>query len=143
MNLTAQTASALRALAAEAPIDLFVSGTCMSPYLRSGDRIRVTPAPFYWPGDVVAFHRDDDRLLVHRVLGYTLGRDGVRLLAKGDGLSREDEPVPLERVIGRVLDSPRHRPSLTFSRERWRSLAAYLRVLVRRSLAPWRSATAS
>ena len=96
----------------------------------------------YLPGDIVAFRREDDRLLVHRVLGYTLSGHGLRILTKGDRLSREDEPVTLQSIVGRVV-SRRGRPLRHAAPQRWHSLLGYFRVLLRRSLAPWLSATSS
>jgi len=143
VRLGAQTASSLRSLAQDEPIELVVSGPCMTPYLEDGDRVQVSHRRVYKPGDIVAFRRqEDERLLVHRVLGYTLSLDGLKLLAKGDRISREDEPVDLHAVVGRVV-SRGGRLIEHSTPERWRSLLGYLRVLLRRSVAPWLSAISS
>ena len=135
MRIRAQIASTLRALAAEAPLEMVVSGNCMEPCLAGGDRIRVSAQRFYLPGDIVAFRREDSRLLVHRVLGYTLSHRGLRLMAKGDRLSREDEPVALNGVLGRVV--ARRGQALDSSMStRLSSLSKFLRVFVRRSIRP-------
>lgn len=142
MKIQAQMASALRAMAKEEPIDLIVAGDCMSPRLQGGDRIGVTPRRIYLPGDIVAFRRSDDRLLVHRVLGYTFSSRGFRLLAKGDRLAREDDPIQLGSVVGRVI-SHHGRPLEHSMPERGRSVLGFLRTILRRSVAPWASATSS
>ncbi|MDH3404971.1 MAG: S26 family signal peptidase [Acidobacteriota bacterium] len=142
MRIDARTAAILRDIAAHEPVSMIVAGGCMRPCLETGDRIRVRGGRIYWPGDVVAFHREDGRLLVHRVLGYFPGRRGWSIVAKGDGLSREDEPVARRAVIGRVVDH-RGRPAAVGASRRCRSLLQLLRVALRRSLGPWRSATSS
>jgi hypothetical protein len=129
-------------MAGEEPLELQVSGHCMGPFLESGGRVRVLRRALYLPGDVVAFRRSDDRLLIHRVLGYTLSRHGLRLLAKGDRLAREDEPVPLSSIVGRVVTS-QGRPWRAPWRQRGASILAFVRTLVRRSIRRWASATSS
>jgi hypothetical protein len=114
----------------------------MIPCLESGARVQVTSQALYLPGDIVAFRRDDDRLLVHRVLGYTLTRRGLRLLAKGDRLAREDEPVPLGAVVGRVVAS-QGLPYRVSWRQRWDSSLRFLGTVLKRSIRPWASATSS
>lgn len=129
-------------MAGDEPLELVVAGHCMSPALECGDRIRVARKRAYLPGDVVAFRRGDDRLLVHRVLGYTLSRQGLRLVAKGDHLAREDEPVLLASVVGRVVAS-RGIALRTPLSLRAGSLLRFLGALARRSIRPWVSATSS
>jgi nickel-type superoxide dismutase maturation protease len=84
----------------------------MSPLLIPGDRLVVWRAGSYRPGDVVAAHGPDGRLLVKRVVGA----DQAGLVLVGDNLdystdSRHFGPVPLEAVIGRVVYryAPSHR----------------------------------
>lgn len=132
----------LRDIAAAETLNLVVSGDCMRPLLESGDRIRVRGGRIYWPGDVVAFRRADGRLLVHRILGYAPSRSGWSVFAKGDHLSREDEPVARDAVIGRVVDGG-GRPIEIGAARRWRSTLEFLRILLRRSLGTWLSATSS
>jgi hypothetical protein len=142
MRVDLQTAALLRDIAAVEPLSLVVSGDCMEPLLESGDRIRVRARRVYWPGDVVAFRRADGRLLVHRVLGYAPGLHGWSVFAKGDNLSREDEPVARDAVIGRLIDRG-GRATHVGSARRWRSMLEFLRMLLRRSLRTWVSATSS
>jgi hypothetical protein len=93
---------ALRDLTGEGPLELLVRGGCMDPRLRDGDRIVVAPQRIYWPGDVVAFRSLSGPLFVHRLLG-PLRRAGTWwVLAQGDALSRPDEPVTWDQVLGRV-----------------------------------------
>jgi len=140
--VSAKTAVALRAMAGDEPLELQVSGHCMSPFLDSGGRVLILRRALYLPGDIVAFRRGDDRLLIHRALGYTLSRHGLRLMAKGDRLAREDEPVPLSSIVGRVVAS-QGRPWRASCRQRGTSLLVFVGTLLRRSIRRWASATSS
>ncbi len=95
----------LREGAARGETRLRVQGGCMSPRLAPGDVVTVRRARWLWPGDVVAFLASDDRLTVHRVLGYRPGRPW-RLLTQADHAVLADSAVPLDRVVGRVVASP-------------------------------------
>ena len=142
VRVRVQTAAALRALAAEEPIPLIVAGDCMSPLLRTGERIRVQGARLYLPGDIIAFRHRGGQLLVHRVLGYFFGRRGVGIVAKGDNLSCADQPAGLESILGRVVDCDGRTVTIP-SRRRWRAAVDFARTLVRRTVRPWASAISS
>ena len=115
----------------------------MNPRLRSGERIRVQGARFYLPGDIIVFRRKDGHLLVHRVLGYSYSRrSGLTLIAKGDHLSREDDPVSLQSVVGRVIDCA-NQGFATPALQRYRSTVEFFRTILRRSARTWISATSS
>lgn len=94
---------ALRALARERALTFRVSGLCMDPLLGADSRVEVAAGGGYWPGDVVAFRGWDDRLWVHRLVGYRLRRGRLQLLTAADSADKLDVPVDLKRVIGRVL----------------------------------------
>ncbi len=144
MVIEAAISAFLRDLARRGEVTLAVAGGCMQPTLRDGSRVRVRARRWYWPGDVVAFRRRDGRLLVHRVLGYGLGRDGWTLLARGDRLSREDRPVPLGSVIGGVVATVDRRGPLEVSwADRLRACRRYCRAIARGTLRRWSSPTAS
>ena len=142
MRINTRTAALLRDIAAAETLSLVVSGDCMRPLLESGDLIRVRGGRIYWPGDVVAFRRADGCLLVHRILGCAPSRRGWSVFAKGDNLSREDEPVARDAVIGRVIDRG-GRPTEVGVLRRSRSILEFLRILLRRSVQTWVSATSS
>jgi hypothetical protein len=91
--------AALRELAREEALEVVVRGACMAPLLADGQRVRVRPARFYWPGDVVVFRGADGRLTAHRLLGY---RPGLAMVTRGDSCVIHDAPVPLAAVLGRV-----------------------------------------
>jgi hypothetical protein len=72
----------------------------MTPFVRSGDRLRLAPIdPVHIrPGAVVAYRRGA-HLIVHRVLAC----DANGVVTKGDALPSRDAPVPWAAVIGRVV----------------------------------------
>lgn len=95
--------AAIRALAAQGPIAATVRGGSMAPLLLDGDRVAIGRARFYLPGDVVAFHAADGRLIVHRLLGYRLHHGRLACVTRGDAAPLPDPPVPLDRLLGRVV----------------------------------------
>ncbi len=144
MNSSSPTTDLLRDIAGNEELTIFVSGPCMDPVLPDGSRIHVRRKRWYWPGDVVAFRRSDGRLLVHRTLGYAVGRRGLALLAKGDRLAREDEPVSLTHIVGRVVGGDCRREAFEVPLAvRIRCIFRYIRTLLRCSLGSWSSANAS
>jgi hypothetical protein len=123
--------TALRALARERPVEVTVRGGCMAPLLADGERVAVAPARLYWPGDVVVFQAADGRLLVHRLLGFRRAAGALACVTRGDGVPRHDAPVPLSRVLGRVVAPRRARPAVA---DRLRAALAFLRLAARRLL---------
>lgn len=121
---------ALRALARETPVELAVRGSCMDPRLRDGDRVMIEPRGRYWPGDVVAFRSLGGPLLVHRLLGPLRRAGAWWVLAQGDALSRPDEPVTWDQILGRVSEAPGD-PAPTTWTDRVAALWRYLRHLAR------------
>jgi hypothetical protein len=101
----------VRSLAAEDGITFRVAGVCMAPSLANGTRITVAPARFYWPGDVVAFLSASDRVVAHRVIGYRPTAARLLLWTQADQGAAPDAPVPMERVLGRIMErvTPRQR----------------------------------
>ena len=102
MNVSAIVARALRELAAESPVSLWVSGQCMAPLLESGVMIQVIRQRFYWPGDPVVVHAADGRLLGHRLLGFYPRARRLRWLTQADNARWPDAAVPADRIIGRI-----------------------------------------
>lgn len=95
---------ALREMARESPVELIVRGSCMAPRLADGARVRIAAARLYWPGDVVAFQAPDGRLRLHRLLGYRPAPGGLACVTRGDHCPCHDDPVPLDRVLGRIVE---------------------------------------
>ncbi|MCP4656080.1 MAG: hypothetical protein GY856_11760 [bacterium] len=72
----------------------------MSPFVRSGDVIVLSPRPAaaIRLGDVVAFLRGEKRLVVHRVVS----RRGDGFLTRGDASPRADGRVAGGEILGAV-----------------------------------------
>ena len=81
-------------------VELHVSGESMSPFIRSGDLLTVSPRgddPVR-RGDVVAFLAGRCSLVIHRVVAL----DGESVRTRGDAMRRGDGPVPMSEVLGHV-----------------------------------------
>jgi signal peptidase I len=131
----------LRDLAREGPVAVTVRGASMAPLLADGDRVEVAPALLYWPGDVVAFRDDQGRLIVHRLLGYRSQGGRIAGLTRGDAATGLDAPIPLDRLLGRVVavdGRPARQAGLVSPVLRARAVLALLRLAVRRLLRPVR-----
>jgi hypothetical protein len=131
-----RTFVAVRALAAEAPVEATVRGGSMAPLLKDGDRVAIARARLYLPGDVVAFRAGDGRIVVHRLLGYRLHRGRLACVARGDAAAVSDPPFPLDLVLGRVsrvVSHPGPAPLVSLA-ARFAAVALYLRLAARRLL---------
>src|SRR5262249_25836129 len=80
-----------------------LSGLSMSPALRDGDWLRVTPLvaaePPPRPGEVVVLNVGA-RLVAHRLVELKGGWAWTR----GDACRSSDSPVPAESLLGRVVE---------------------------------------
>jgi hypothetical protein len=82
------------------PFRFRATGFSMSPFIRNGDVLTVSPLsgrPRL--GDVVAFIRQETGgLAIHRVVGTSAGH----CLMRGDNSSRDDGYVPEANILGRI-----------------------------------------
>jgi len=89
------------------PFRFRANGYSMSPFIRDGDIVTVSPlfdAALHL-GDVVALsHPEIGRLVVHRVVG---GKD-FSYITKGDNASAEDGLVLREKILGLVTKVERN-----------------------------------
>lgn len=111
----------LRALAGQEGLEVRIAGGCMAPALAAGDRVRVRPVRFYWPGDLVVVRSAEGRLLAHRLLGLRLWQGRLAWVTQGDACATPDTPVPASRILGRIAGI---HPSL---RDRLRAAGRLLR----------------
>lgn len=84
-----------------APFRFRAKGFSMSPFIRDGDVVIVSPLAGTSPGlgSVVAFvHPETERLVVHRVVG----KRGDSYLIRGDNAPEEDSLVPEGNILGWV-----------------------------------------
>ena len=79
-----------------------VAGTSMAPFLNEGDEVLVAhKAGALRRGDVVVI-RQDERLMVHRVLVPARAGDPAAILTQGDHNRQPDLPVIGSTLLGRV-----------------------------------------
>jgi len=102
------------------PFRFSAGGCSMTPFIRDGDIISVSPPSSRLPGigDVVAFLHPETKLLcIHRVLS----RNNGALLIQGDNSpGNPDGMIPMEAIMGRVTRVERsgRRVRLGFGPER-------------------------
>ena len=101
------------------PFRFRANGFSMSPFIRDGDVVTVSPlfgaAPHL--GDVVALIQPgSSKLIIHRVVG---GKDSSYMI-RGDNVSKEDGLVSIENILGFVTKVQRNgkRVAVGFGRER-------------------------
>ena len=89
-----------------APFRFRATGFSMSPFIRNGDVLTVSPLsgrPRL--GDVVAFVKEETGgLVIHRVVGTSAGG----CLIRGDNSSRDDGYVPEANILGRITKVERN-----------------------------------
>jgi len=83
------------------PFRFTASGSSMSPFIRDGDVLIISPVSLRLRrGDVVPFiNPSSNQLMVHRILDVS--REGC--LIKGDNNSVPDGRIPTSIIIGRVV----------------------------------------
>jgi signal peptidase I len=87
--------------------DLFsfrVASWSMFPTLRKGDQLTIeaaTPSQLRI-GDLILFHRQG-QLICHRLVALDETRPVPRLITKGDAVTKPDEPLGPDRVLGKVV----------------------------------------
>ncbi|MDP8236993.1 MAG: S24/S26 family peptidase [Candidatus Erginobacter occultus] len=92
------------------PISFQPQGRSMHPFIRPGDQVTVIPysGPGEMeirPGDCVIFRDQEQRWLIHRVIGF--GEGSGRFLIKGDALLQPDPPVMKTSIAGVVTEVKR------------------------------------
>ena len=100
-------------------------GFSMSPFIRDGDVISVSPLNGFSPrfGDVVAFiHPDTNKLGIHRVVG----KKGDSYLIRGDSGLEIDGLIPKSEILGYVTRVERCRKRVFIGLGPERLLIAFL-----------------
>lgn len=75
----------------------------MLPLVRDNAYVEVKAQRWYWPGDIVAIRCSDNRLRLHRVLGYRFRGWRTEIVTQGDSSEKNDVPVPCHGVVGKVV----------------------------------------
>lgn len=90
-------------------IQLKMSGSSMRPTIEDGDVVTIVPveATTIHPQDIVLLATSSGTALIRRVLSVET-RDGtLYAITQGDHAKRPDTPIPLTRIIGRVVSLQR------------------------------------
>ena len=107
------------------PFRLQAPGFSMSPFIKDGDTLTVTPLPDGSPqiGDVVAFTRPGaERLVIHRVVRKKNGC----FVIKGDNAPDTDGLIPGTNILGCVKKVERRGKKILFGLGLERFLIAFL-----------------
>jgi len=107
------------------PFRFRAKGFSMSPFIKDGDVITVSPLTdgSICSGDVVAFIRPEmKKLVIHRVVG----KKGEYFHIKGDNTLDTDEPIPATNILGRVTGVERKGKEVFFGLGPERFLIAFL-----------------
>ncbi|MEO8168221.1 MAG: S24/S26 family peptidase [bacterium] len=85
-----------------------VAGRSMWPLIESGDKVQISHSRTgIKPGMIVAF-RQNDRIVVHRVLRvYPAGKDAT-LICRGDHNRHLDRRVRASQVVGKIISITRN-----------------------------------
>ena len=105
-------------------VEIRVSGSSMSPFIRPGDLVVLEPpgAQTLGVGDVLAFLRAPGRLAIHRVVGWS----GGALVLRGDGARMADGPIERSAIVGRVRQVRRSESPVKLGLGPERRLIAFL-----------------
>ena len=99
-----------------------VAGSSMAPFLSDGDEVLVAhQAGMLRRGDVVVI-RQNERLLVHRVLVPARRGDLLPALTQGDHNRQPDPPVVGSTLLGRVCAVRRQGREQSIESARWRGV---------------------
>ena len=106
------------------PFRFRATGFSMSPFIRNGDVLTVSPLSGRARlGDVVAFIRQGTGgLAIHRVVGTSAGG----CLIRGDNSSRDDGYVAAENILGRITKVERNGKKILLGLGPERYLIAFL-----------------
>ena len=117
------------------PVTITVKGGCMAPWIEDDARVEVTPAAFYWPGDVVVALSADGRYLVHRVIGCYRRSAGLKVLTQADAAVWPDAAVSPAQILGRVSGGECHPRIVSVPlAHRLKALFRFARFGIRRSV---------
>lgn len=98
----------IRQLSGSEPITVTVQGECMMPLMNNNAKVQVTPARWYWPGDVVVVLSPGSQYLVHRVIGVYWRSGTCRILTQADNAASPDTAVPPDALLGKVSGGSCH-----------------------------------
>ena len=80
-----------------------MSGNSMIPTLSEPMILETSRAEYYSQGDVVVFNDKNSNTIVHRIVKLT--KSGF--ITRGDNNLNDDEPIPLQDILGKVVAANR------------------------------------
>jgi signal peptidase I len=115
-------------------IHLKMSGTSMRPTIDDGDVVTVAPIE---PAtinsqDIVLFATHSGTALIHRVVSLQTRNGVLYALTRGDHSQHPDTPVPLTRVLGRVVALQQKGKGKIIPLRRSDNLFSRIRLMLRR-----------
>jgi len=112
-------------LRAGAAVRFRARGASMSPLVRDGDVVLVQPVEprSLRAGDVVLCSSHPGRVVVHRVIRRSIGREGCRFTVQGDRVGQPDGTISQAQVYGRVAAIEREGERIDVERPAMRLLS--------------------
>ena len=106
-------------------------GGSMRPLIQDGDMLEVVPVNTanFRLGDILLFSDPSGQLMAHRLVHKVQQEGRMTLVMQGDANPRQDHPVPVKRVMGRITSATRDGGSFSFS-GRLHSLIGWFFILV-------------
>lgn len=115
-------------------IRLRMSGSSMRPTIDDGDIVTIVPieATAINPQDIVLIATPRGTALIHRVISLQTRGGGLYALTRGDHSQHPDTPVPLTRILGRVVSLQRKGKGKFITLRRTPTLLARIGLWLRR-----------
>jgi len=112
MKATADLSSLLNdILHSGAALRIKVTGTSMAPFIRGGETVTLVRSAQYRTGDLVFFNNHQSRLTLHRIICSRRNHSGNRLFqTKGDAVGYFDNPLPVDQILGKVIEIEKKAP---------------------------------
>jgi len=117
-------------------VQLRMSGSSMRPMIDDGDVVSIAPieATTISPQDIVLFTTQSGTALIHRVISLQTRDGALYALTRGDHSQHHDTPVPVSRILGRVVALQRKGKGKIIPVRRTPRFLERIRLIVRRLL---------
>lgn len=121
-------------------IQLRMSGSSMRPVIDEGDIVSIAPAEptAINAQDIVLIATPSGTALIHRVLSLQNREGSLYALTRGDHSQYPDTPVPITRILGRVVALQRKGRGKIIPVRRTPGFVSRLRWLLKRFREPFR-----
>lgn len=115
-------------------IQLRMSGSSMRPLIDDGDIVTIAPIEptAVKSQDIVLISTLSGTALIHRVISLETREGGLYALTRADHSQVQDTPVPLTRIMGRVVALQRKGKGKIIPLHRTTGLLTRIRLLLRR-----------